>query len=394
MSKQNNVGAGPVSARNKQNGITLIALIITIIVMLILVGVTVSVSLNGGLFTKAKQAGEDYETEVVREAGILNEPIEIDGKKYASYQDYLNNSPMVDIELPEGWRVTTTPATWTKADGTINDKVIAITDGTYIVPLPDEYQVSLEEGEGTVAEGLVITDGENEFVWIPIAADTTFANPYNEGEPTTYYDTEERNLTEDYTEMVTSVEKYDGFYIARYETTIDGTKIGSKENASLYLSWDWEPMYNALNDANVKGNGDIVQTCMLWGQQFDVMLSFFDNQNKDYSGTPVENMVTAEELQNSGQAKYSYDNKTISDKICNIYDLRGNAEEITASMKAFYYDVEWEDGTGFDTFVSFSDPYFIGYGNQWSYGLDHLSSSMNSPGPARNASCRFTLYIK
>ncbi|MBQ2916843.1 MAG: leucine-rich repeat domain-containing protein [Clostridia bacterium] len=41
--------------RNKK-GITLIALIITIIVMLILVGVTVNVALNGGLFDIAKQA--------------------------------------------------------------------------------------------------------------------------------------------------------------------------------------------------------------------------------------------------------------------------------------------------------------------------------------------------
>lgn len=40
----------------RENGITLIALIITIIVMLILVGVTVSVALNGGLFSTAKEA--------------------------------------------------------------------------------------------------------------------------------------------------------------------------------------------------------------------------------------------------------------------------------------------------------------------------------------------------
>ena len=43
----------------KQNkGITLIALIITIIVMLILVGVTINVALNGGLFQKAETAKE------------------------------------------------------------------------------------------------------------------------------------------------------------------------------------------------------------------------------------------------------------------------------------------------------------------------------------------------
>ena len=39
-----------------ENGITLIALIITIIVMLIMVAVTINVAMQGGLFTKAKTA--------------------------------------------------------------------------------------------------------------------------------------------------------------------------------------------------------------------------------------------------------------------------------------------------------------------------------------------------
>ena len=38
-----------------QKGITLVALVITIIVMLILVGVSVTVAINGGLFDKAKE---------------------------------------------------------------------------------------------------------------------------------------------------------------------------------------------------------------------------------------------------------------------------------------------------------------------------------------------------
>ncbi len=41
-----------------QKGITLIALVITIIVMLILVGVTITMAVNGGLFNYAKQAAE------------------------------------------------------------------------------------------------------------------------------------------------------------------------------------------------------------------------------------------------------------------------------------------------------------------------------------------------
>ena len=51
----------------KQRGITLIALIITIIVMLILVGVTISVSLKGGLFDKTKETAIMSNLEAVRE---------------------------------------------------------------------------------------------------------------------------------------------------------------------------------------------------------------------------------------------------------------------------------------------------------------------------------------
>lgn len=51
----------------KQKGITLIALIITIIVMLILVGVTVTTAINGGLFEKARIAAKGTQKEVDRE---------------------------------------------------------------------------------------------------------------------------------------------------------------------------------------------------------------------------------------------------------------------------------------------------------------------------------------
>ncbi len=52
-------------------GITLIALIITIIVMLILVGVTINIALNGRLFEKAKTATEQTQKEVDREQLFL-----------------------------------------------------------------------------------------------------------------------------------------------------------------------------------------------------------------------------------------------------------------------------------------------------------------------------------
>ena len=88
------VGAGLVPAQNK--GITLIALIITIIVMLILVGVTINVALNGGLFTKA-----DYAT---KQTQIAAEKEELLSAVVAA----LNN----DLEIPnaaaiklEAWQI-------------------------------------------------------------------------------------------------------------------------------------------------------------------------------------------------------------------------------------------------------------------------------------------------
>ena len=48
--------------RRKQKGITLVALVVTIIVLIILAGVTLNIVLdNDGIINKAKQAVDDYE---------------------------------------------------------------------------------------------------------------------------------------------------------------------------------------------------------------------------------------------------------------------------------------------------------------------------------------------
>ena len=60
------VGARPVCAHNK--GITLIALVITIIVMLILAAVSITMAINGGLFGYAGNAAK--ETERARDAEL------------------------------------------------------------------------------------------------------------------------------------------------------------------------------------------------------------------------------------------------------------------------------------------------------------------------------------
>ena len=66
-------------------GITLVALIITIIVMLILVGVTLSILINSNVIGKAKKAVDDTNSAYGDESNFGEElTINVDGNEYTS----------------------------------------------------------------------------------------------------------------------------------------------------------------------------------------------------------------------------------------------------------------------------------------------------------------------
>ena len=100
-----------VEIAKKQNGITLIALIITIIVMLILTGVTLSITLgDNGLVNKAKEATEATELAMDRELllSAVVGAIGLDGTV-----DY----SVLDSKLPEGF--TGSNGTYTSKNGNL-----------------------------------------------------------------------------------------------------------------------------------------------------------------------------------------------------------------------------------------------------------------------------------
>lgn len=75
----------------EQKGITLIALIITIIVMLILVAVTVNTVIQSGLLNQTKDAGDKYEKAVNDESKIDDSSFTIktdDGNKTLNLSSY------------------------------------------------------------------------------------------------------------------------------------------------------------------------------------------------------------------------------------------------------------------------------------------------------------------
>ena len=72
----------------KNNAITLIALIITIIVMLILVAVSVNILIKSNLIGNAEKTVNKYKTATEEEKSGV---IEIDGKKYSSIDEYIKS---------------------------------------------------------------------------------------------------------------------------------------------------------------------------------------------------------------------------------------------------------------------------------------------------------------
>ena len=78
----------------KNQGITLIVLIITIIVMLILVAVSVNILIKSNLIGAAEKATDKYKTASEEEAN--GGAIEIDGKKYNSIEDYINGKEYIN----------------------------------------------------------------------------------------------------------------------------------------------------------------------------------------------------------------------------------------------------------------------------------------------------------
>ena len=163
--------------KNK-SGITLIALIITIIVMLILVGVVVTVVIQSNLLGTAKTAGDKYKTAYEDESNMSE--VTINGEKYASIEDYIESTkPLPEIKAGEKatqaskYETAVIPAGFT-VSGAGTEKTI---DGGLVIYLIDKK----EDGTPWTEEEIKAINWSNketvadlrtkydQFVWIPIS---------------------------------------------------------------------------------------------------------------------------------------------------------------------------------------------------------------------------------
>ena len=148
----------------KQTGITLIALVITVIVLLILAGVTIAaLSGDNGILTRAKEAKEKTEQAQKDEEKILSE-----------MENMLENVDLDNVDLQD-----TNPA------ATIPENSIVL--------------------EGDANKGILIKDkNENEWVWVEVPKTTVFAG--------LTIDTTQELTEQNYTDIKNKLIEYEGTY--------------------------------------------------------------------------------------------------------------------------------------------------------------------------------------
>ena len=127
---------------SKNKGITLVALVITIILLLILVGITISQLVGSGLLEKAKQAKDKSENAAKEENRILDEYEQILGETRSG-----SNGTVVGIKATPGDGTKNNPYIITTVEQLQAIKILNSTEGVH-VKLGNDIDLSSECSEG------------------------------------------------------------------------------------------------------------------------------------------------------------------------------------------------------------------------------------------------------
>lgn len=197
---------------------------------------------------------------------------------------------------------------------------------------------------------------------------------------------------EEYKNMIDSIEYYKGFYVGRYETSVDSTASASTAVAQSQVNKkvldnsdekqrEYRMIYyqdSTRNEKNSYYNSASVTSSMIWNTQYDAMLNWIlkktNNKEKAFS-TTLGNHKTATESDLSGT--------NIDDLTNNIYDLGGNVRELTQGSYGTLYNIV--RGGAFYKNTSNTGTYNMTQLNSWK--ISNYSTSYNFIGT------RMTLYL-
>ena len=140
---------------SNQTGITLIALVVTIVVLLILAGVSINALFgDSGIIQKAQDAQNK-----------ANESVQKDMEQINALENWLNEN------TGEGKKILITDSNLTSNDRTTSESSTVIAQdakGNQVV-IPGGFKISSDSGK-SVEQGIVIEDKDgNQFVWVPVS---------------------------------------------------------------------------------------------------------------------------------------------------------------------------------------------------------------------------------
>ena len=216
----------------QEKGITLVALVITIIIIIILATVTINMAFgDNGLIKQAELARDltansmGYETQATLNlVGYMNEMLEGSGIIAPPTNEVEGGS---DPETPPDPPTPTVPGTVEDAmPDSETDEVYIYEETTQIAGasgdkmwIPGGFGIASDSATD-IDDGVVITDGTNEFVWIPVS-DADLAEMYSTTTPETASDTRLDQST--LGEAITSTKIYSKLRVRSGDIYIAGT---------------------------------------------------------------------------------------------------------------------------------------------------------------------------
>ncbi len=360
------------------NGITLVALVVTIIILLILATISIQSLTNTGLFKKAQEAKEKTQNAEENQAKTLNE-----------YEDELNKYISGDVKTPIK-----------KVTDNI-DSVLSTTDNTELedaygnkIVVPAGFKIisnSDTNNATTVDKGIVIEDATtgatagSQFVWVPVGKiytniEHTEANKrvitlgryeFDEtsGEERNYSgsfveeDTNDASMIQNkgniiaknITNFKNSVAANGGYYIGRYEARTTKARSSTNDTLTQITEKGIDQLYNCVTQSQAASqaknmyNSNKFTSDLINNYAWDTAITFIQkctNQTK-YSR---QNSLNTGSIAQTG---------TTIDKQCNIFDMASNVFEWTTETSNYSdYPCVYRSGYCYDSNCYTSNQYY------------------------------------
>ena len=331
-----------------EKGITIIALIITIILLLILVGVSINLVIKGNLFGSAEKAVDGTNAKVEQEQTRVDELMgELDKveKQQKEQEEAEKQKNLLGKRVTENTKYVSNGKTaWIPKGFTVSGikSEQSIDNGLVIYDIPEGTTVDWTNPDS-------VKTAYNQFVWIPVEVKSTdtensiasfyrsewTANESTGGDRTTGLSTSytEPNSTNDtadktgiagqITELTKSIYKYGGFYIGRYEAGSKTERTSSSSQTAEFVVQQDKYPYNYVkwgksmsdvsegavylcNNLYTPTNTNYGATSMLCtGATWDSMLDFIKDSSHSVTNSTTWGNYNNSETYTINRGKYA-----------------------------------------------------------------------------------------